>query len=119
MAKEFAKAFYKSRAWQECRQAFIIASGGLCNRCAARGLIVPGYIVHHKIILTPDNINDPNVALNFDNLEYLCHACHDAEHLNKKEPGIRWKFVDGELCEKVQSPIKFYNGNVQGPEGGT
>lgn len=38
----------------------------------------PGYIVHHKIRLTADNIDDPDVSLNHSQLMYVCHDCHDA-----------------------------------------
>lgn len=36
--------------------------------------------MHHRIWLTPENINDPSVSLNFDNLELLCQDCHNKEH---------------------------------------
>jgi 5-methylcytosine-specific restriction endonuclease McrA len=78
MAKEFAKRFYKSKAWKKCRDGFIKSVYGLCNRCGK-----PGRIVHHKILLTPTNISDPNVSLNWDNLEYLCQECHNKEHFEK------------------------------------
>lgn len=78
------KGFYKTRAWLKCRDAYIKHVGGLCERCLSRGLIVPGYIVHHKCYLTPENITDPNVTLNWDNLEYLCHDCHNKEHFKEK-----------------------------------
>ena len=81
--KEFSKAFYKSRAWLKCRDSYIKSVGGLCERCLANGLIVPGYIVHHKCYLTPENIKDPSVTLNFDNLEYLCVDCHNKEHFKE------------------------------------
>ena len=81
--KEYARAFYKSTAWQQCRAAYIKSVGGLCERCLSEGKIVPGYIVHHKCYLTPDNINDPSVSLNFDNLEYLCQECHNQEHFKE------------------------------------
>ena len=48
------------------------------------GLYVPGEIVHHKIALTPDNINDPSVSLSWDNLELLCRDCHGKEHSGHK-----------------------------------
>ena len=70
MAKDWAKAFYKSAAWQDCRSAYIQSVFGLCERCG-----VPGAEVHHIIYLTPDNINDPYIALSWDNLELLCHEC--------------------------------------------
>lgn len=74
------KGFYKTAAWKKCRAAYIKSVGGLCERCRAKGLIVPGYIVHHKTHLTPMNISDPSISLGFDNLEYLCFDCHNAEH---------------------------------------
>ena len=79
MAKEFAKAFYKSKAWQMCRRSYIahrvLIDGGMCEECHNE----LGYIVHHKTPLTPDNINDPSVSLSHGNLSYVCKACHDAE----------------------------------------
>lgn len=75
MAKEFAKAFYKSKAWQQCRTAFIRSKFGLCEICKQ-----PGYIVHHKTKLTPENISDPEVTLGWNNLQYLCVECHNVAH---------------------------------------
>lgn len=78
--RDFAKSFYKSTAWQQCRASFAKSKGGLCERCLAKGLYSPGEIVHHKIHLTPENINDPRVSLSWDNLELLCRDCHADEH---------------------------------------
>ena len=50
--------------------------GGLCQRCRER----LGFIVHHRIELTPANIGEPDVALNQQLLEYLCLECHNKEH---------------------------------------
>lgn len=77
MAKEFSKGFYNSKAWKECRAAYIKSVFGLCERCGKLG-----YIVHHKEKLTPQNINDPGVTLNWGKLEYVCLDCH-----NKDEAG--------------------------------
>ena len=60
--KSFAKAFYKSKAWKECRAAYARRAGGLCERCLANGIYKAGEIVHHKIEITPENINDPTVT---------------------------------------------------------
>ena len=43
-----------------------------------------GEIVHHKTELTPDNIDDPNITLNWDNLELLCRFCHAEVHDQRK-----------------------------------
>ena len=74
------KEFYSSNAWRTCRNSFLANKSGLCERCLKKGLIVPAKEVHHKIRLTDKNINDPKIALNFDNLEALCIECHDREH---------------------------------------
>lgn len=82
--QEFAKTFYRSKKWQSCRAAFIeerrTIDGGLCQRCHER----MGYIVHHRIHLTPQNIDEPSVSLTFANLEFLCHECHNDEHFGRK-----------------------------------
>ena len=84
MAREFSKAFYKSSAWIKCRKAFL-SIHPYCNRCEQAGKITPAEHVHHKIWLTPKNINDPYITLNWDNLEALCHDCHTKEHLGKSQ----------------------------------
>jgi 5-methylcytosine-specific restriction enzyme A len=76
--KEWAKHFYKSKAWRQCRDAYFAFKHGLCERCSA-----PGKIVHHKIWLTPENINNPNISLNWEHLELLCQTCHNIEHHEK------------------------------------
>ena len=81
--KEFAKAFYHSVAWNKTRAAYAKSKGGLCELCLERGLYNPGEMVHHKIKLTQDNINDPSVTLNWDNLQLLCRDCHAKVHSNR------------------------------------
>lgn len=78
--KPFAEAFYKSKAWQDCRAAYLEHVGGLCECCLAAGRYTAAEIVHHKIPLTPDNINAPKVTLNWDNLEAVCRECHAMRH---------------------------------------
>ena len=100
MAKEFSKRLYKSAAWQACRTAYIKKVGGLCERCFKEGKIVPGVIVHHKIYLTPENVNEPRITLNFDNLELLCEACHNKEHF-KERVESRYKVnADGTIAPR-------------------
>lgn len=81
-ARNFAKLFYKRKQWLECRAAYIAErkaiDGGLCETCHDR----LGYIVHHTIWLTQENINDPNIALNHEHLKYDCLICHNKEREN-------------------------------------
>lgn len=80
MPNGFARKFYMSPEWIRCRIAYAESKRWLCERCAEQGKIIPGTEVHHKIRLTRANINDPDIALCFDNLELLCKDCHLKEH---------------------------------------
>lgn len=97
MAKEYAKSFYKSKAWRECRASYIAKRHGLCERCEGAG-----NTVHHKTYITPENINDPNITLNHDNLELLCPTCHQLEHHEKHSP-VRWGLMfdsNGQIIQR-------------------
>lgn len=85
MAKPYAQKFYNSKAWQTCRASYLKSVGGLCERCLAKGLIVPAVIVHHKCYISEQNINDTSVTLNHGNLEALCQECHNEEHHESKK----------------------------------
>lgn len=78
--KEYARTFYSSKAWRDCRRAYAKSKGGLCERCLSRGIYKPGEIVHHKVYITPENIQDPAVTLSWENLELVCRDCHAQEH---------------------------------------
>ena len=79
MAREFTNGFYNTRAWKELARAYKKYRHGICERCGR-----PGVIVHHKVYINEQNINDPNVTLNWDNLELLCRECHAREHMGTK-----------------------------------
>lgn len=80
LARDFARAFYNSDAWDNCRKAYAKSVGGLCERCLKEGRYTPGKVVHHKTHLNPGNINDPAVTLAWGNLQLLCMDCHAAVH---------------------------------------
>jgi len=89
MARDFAKKFYNSKEWKKCREAYKQSRFGICERCLKEGKYVAGEEVHHKIYLTPENINDPYIALSFSNLELLCQSCHSIEHNRKYKEVVR------------------------------
>lgn len=78
--KDYSKSLYKSKAWQKTRDAYARSVGGLCELCWEKGVLRPGEIVHHKIPITPDNINDPCITLSFDNLQLVCRDHHAQIH---------------------------------------
>lgn len=82
--KEYASKLYSSKAWQRTRDAYKKSVGGLCEICWEKGIPKPGEIVHHKIQITPANIDDPNVTLAFENLQLVCRDCHARIHDRKK-----------------------------------
>lgn len=99
MAREFAKSFYSSKAWQDCRNEYAKRAHHLCEECLRKGIYTPGVIVHHIEELTPLNINNPEVALNYNNLELLCRSCHGEEHGRGKDR--RYSFnADGKIFLK-------------------
>lgn len=54
--------------------------GGLCEDCMKEGRVTAAEEVHHIKFITPENINDPNVTLNWNNLVALCRECHRKRH---------------------------------------
>ena len=80
MAQEYARAFYQSREWQRCRAEYIKKAHGLCEVCRDKGMIVPGVIVHHINHISPENIHDPQVLTDFNNLQLVCRDCHAQLH---------------------------------------
>lgn len=79
MALDPIHAFYCRKDYLSFAQACKIKSGGICARCG--GIFdINDLRPHHKEELTLDNIDDPRVTLNPDNIEVLCHNCHNAAH---------------------------------------
>ena len=81
---ESIERFYTTRAWRKARDTVLKESGGLCQICMGKGLIVPAVHVHHKVHLTPDNLSDPAIALESSNLIALCEECHAEQHRTKR-----------------------------------
>ena len=75
MGRAFSKAFYKSKEWKQVREYVMMRDNYLCRHCGA-----PATEVHHIKHLEPDNIMDPSITLNPDNLVSLCRDCHFEEH---------------------------------------
>ena len=67
--------FYRSDKWKIARAMKIASAGGRCEMCGGIGTEV-----HHKVHLTPENVADPEVSINQDNLMLLCSECHNKVH---------------------------------------
>ena len=76
--------FYGSKAWQDLRTVKIMESQGRCARCGKDfSDNTSQLIAHHKEHLTPENLSDPHVALNPENVEIVCTKCHAHYHDNR------------------------------------
>ena len=92
---EAIRRFYKSDDWKLARTIKIASVGGRCEKCGAIGTEV-----HHIIHLTPDNVKDPKISINQDNLMLLCNECHNKEHerfTSKKDYSFD---ADGNMVKK-------------------
>lgn len=84
--------FYKSARWKRCRNDFFMRKKAQCEICGKAG-----YIVHHIIELDDQNVDDPFISLNQDNLMVVCSSCHNILH------GI----VDGNVEGKKPTMVVF------------
>ena len=100
---ETIKQFYRSKEWQRTRASYYKYRKGLCERCLKKGIISTGDEVHHKIRLTRMNINNPEITVNFNNLELLCTNCHIEEHRDDRRNERRYVVnADG----SVETPLE-------------
>ena len=77
--------FYKSQEWKKLLNVLkmerVDADGNLiCQHCGKP--IVKAYdaIGHHTVFLTEENVNDSNVGLNPELIQFVHHRCHNFIH---------------------------------------
>lgn len=101
MARDFAKAFYFSKAWKDLRDYIFKKNNGICEQCGE-----PGKIVHHIIHITESNINNADITLNEDNLMLVCKDCHEKLHNNSKRTTREgFKFNEEGKLVPISPPI--------------
>ena len=70
--------FYHSPAWRKLR-AWHIAREPLCRECKAKGKVTQGQVVDH---IQPRS--QGGASLDPDNLQTLCHKCHNRKRAKEK-----------------------------------
>lgn len=80
--KRAGQKVYDSRKWRRVRKSYLESKNYICERCGQ-----PATIVHHKKYLTESNVDNAEIAYNFENLEALCLACHNLEHEHFQQVG--------------------------------
>ena len=88
------KQFYWTKEWRKTAALFMEYKGGICERCGRLA-----HIIHHKKYITPENVTNPDISLNWDNLEALCFECHNREH------NAGTSIAEGPCCDE--------NGDIQ------
>ena len=111
MAREFSRAFYKSKEWKKAREYIFKQYNGICQDCLDKDIfkkissmenLKDSYIEKN---LDEININIPEVALGSDNLILLCKECHHKRHKNNKITSDDLIFNEnGELIMKQAPP---------------
>jgi hypothetical protein len=74
------KSFYASEKWINFRLGLINERGTKCSRCGERIAKSKDLIGHHKVELTPENVQDRMISLNPDLVDLVCFDCHNKEH---------------------------------------
>ena len=87
MALDYSKSFYNSTAWKKLRLYICESRFWTCEECGEYG-----DQVHHIIEITPENINNPNITLNEENLQLLCEECHNGKRRTEKDVNDGLKF---------------------------
>ena len=109
--KQYAEKFYKSQAWKKTREAYLKSVGFLCEECLKQGTYTPATEVHHVEPISPSNINNTNITLNWSNLRALCHQCHMNQH--KKEQSRRFSVDDfGRISPLIEKNDPTHKGPV-------
>ena len=79
--KRVGDKIYHTSTWRKLRKYYYHKKHGICERCGE-----PGDIVDHIEEITIDNVNDPNITFNEENLQLLCLACHNKKTFKKHFP---------------------------------
>ena len=75
---------YNCKRWKDLRK-YKLSINPFCERCKARGIYNPAYIIHHKEYITQENYMDDDVFYNIENLESICLECHNKEHFGEEQ----------------------------------
>ena len=89
------KRFYASKEWIIKRAKILRRDNNECQSHKRQGKYAKATCVHHK-----KHLRDyPELALDDDNLESLCDACHNIEHPEKFFNEVKPKFTNEERWE--------------------
>lgn len=92
--------FYKSDKWHSARNKVIARANERCEMCGK-----VDEEVHHKIYLTPTNVDNLAISTNPDNPIYLCKECHNKIYITFL---AKVEMVSINLKSKYHSPASYF-----------
>lgn len=76
--------FYRSKEWSDVRRVVIskrlVNGATICEHCGEAIYKPYDVILHHRQELTLENVNNPAISLNEDNLMIVHQTCHNEIH---------------------------------------
>lgn len=90
--------FYRSKKWEKfrelCMQMRTNEQGEIiCADCKKPIYKKYDCIAHHIEELTVENVNNPEIALNQNNIEFICFKCHNCRHQRWQGQTLRKVFI--------------------------
>jgi hypothetical protein len=100
-------SFYCSLKWQAFRNYIISSRGPVCECCGKTIPTPHNIIIHHMPTeLTVDNVSNPAISLNENNVKIFARDCHDrAHHRFSKPTGKKVYIVYGMPCSGKTSYV--------------
>ena len=91
-------SFYRSDAWARFREYVInkrmTADGLILDEITGKPILKKyDVILHHVEVLTPQNVNDPEIALNEKNIQIVSHKTHNKIHGRFGYEGTRHIYI--------------------------
>lgn len=95
---EKQRKFYHSKKWLQFRQVVIMErqdenGQSICEYCGQPIAKPYDLVIHHKIELTDDNVDDAAVTLNPENVQIVHFQCHNKIHerfSSGARPSYKW-----------------------------
>lgn len=75
------RKFYSSKVWKNTRNSVMMEHDWVCANCKRNNLITPAKIVDHIVEVK----DDWDRRLDTDNLEPLCHSCHNKKTADERK----------------------------------
>ena len=116
--------FYQSQIWQKFRDTFIAdklqAEGELIDEETGKPILKKSLaILHHKIHLTEDNVNDFNISLNPENIELVSLETHNKIHNKFNCSNARKIYISKNADSKIQCDLRVDFDSINKVLGGS